>query len=81
MENLSLCLTPFQRKYLLKSLETNLRAEYRRRIEIMLLFDVGQTQAQICKALGCSQETARYWIAIAHLFQQNNYYSKGLGTG
>jgi hypothetical protein len=46
------CLTPFQRKLLLKSLQTDLRPEYRRRIEIMLLADTGQSQAQICKALG-----------------------------
>ncbi|MBC6431701.1 helix-turn-helix domain-containing protein [Nostoc sp. HG1] len=60
MENPGLCLTPFQRRYLLKSLETDLRTEYRRRIEIMLLFDAGESQTQICEALGCSQETARY---------------------
>jgi transposase len=59
------CLTPFQQKHLLKSLQTELRPEYRRRIEIMLLADEGQSQTQICKALGCCQETARYWIAVA----------------
>ena len=65
MENQGLYLTSFQHKLLLKSLETDLRPEYRRRIEIMLLADAGQSQAQICEALLCSQETARYWIAIA----------------
>ncbi len=65
MENHGLYLTSFQRKRLLKSLETDLRPEYRRRIEIMLLADAGQSQAQICEALLCSQETARYWSAIA----------------
>jgi hypothetical protein len=65
VETLGQCLTPFQRKLLLKSLEGDLRLEYRRRIEIMLLADTGQSQAQICKALGCSQEMARYWIAMA----------------
>lgn len=59
------CLTPFQRKLLLKSLETDLRSEYRRRIEIMLLADEGYSQTQICDTLGCSYETARYWMAIA----------------
>ncbi|NJM74367.1 MAG: helix-turn-helix domain-containing protein, partial [Scytonema sp. RU_4_4] len=54
-------LTPFQRQLLLKNLETDLRPEYRRRIEIMLLADIGQSQTQICEALKCSQETARYW--------------------
>jgi transposase len=65
VENQGLYLTPFQRKLLLKNLEADLRLEYQRRIEIMLLADAGQSQAQICEALGCSQETARYWIAIA----------------
>jgi putative transposase len=65
VENESKYLTPFKRKHLLKSLETDLRSEYRRRIEIMLLADAGQSQAQICKALGCSQETARHWIVMA----------------
>lgn len=58
-------LSPFQRKLLLKCLQTDLRPEYRRRIEIMLMADQGYSQTQICEALGCSQETARYWIAKA----------------
>lgn len=69
-------LTPFQRKLLLKDLQSESRPEYRRRIEIILLADLGKSQAQICAALGCSQETARYWIAItqagqAHLWEQS----------
>jgi putative transposase len=58
-------LTPFQRKLLLKKLEGDLRPEYSRRIQIMLMADAGHSQAQICTALGCSQETARYWIEMA----------------
>ena len=65
MENQGHCLTPFQRKLLLKRINADLRAEYRRRIEIMLLADRGRSQSQICVELGCSQETARYWIAMA----------------
>lgn len=57
-------LTPFQRKLLLKNLQTDLQPEYRRRLEIMLLADMGKTQTQICQILGCSQEMARYWIAM-----------------
>jgi hypothetical protein len=34
-------LTPFQRKALLKNLQNNSQPEYRRRIEIMLLADMG----------------------------------------
>lgn len=58
-------LTPYQRQLLLTSLQADLRPEYRRRIEIMLLADEGQSQTQICEALGCAPETARYWIAMA----------------
>ena len=54
-----------QRSRLQQSLLTPLRPEYRRRIEIMLLADQGYSQTQICERLGCSHETARYWIAIA----------------
>ncbi|MEC4819100.1 MAG: helix-turn-helix domain-containing protein [Scytonema sp. PMC 1069.18] len=79
MENQSLYLTPFQRKFLLKTLETGLRPEYRRRIEIMLLADVGQSQTQICEALGCSQETARYWIVIAQTGQAHHWSDRPMG--
>ncbi len=58
-------LTPFQRQVLLKNLAADLQPEYRRRLEIILLADMGKSQAQICEILGCSQEMARYWIAIA----------------
>ncbi|WP_026082353.1 helix-turn-helix domain-containing protein [Mastigocladopsis repens] len=58
-------LTPFQRKVLLKNLQTNFQPEYRRRLEIMLLADMGKSQTEICQILGCSQEMARYWIALA----------------
>lgn len=58
-------LTSFQRKLLLKSLPEDLRPEYRLRIQIMLLADTGESQAQICAELGCAQETARYWITMA----------------
>ncbi|WP_442936177.1 helix-turn-helix domain-containing protein [Nostoc sp.] len=58
-------LTPFQRQFLLRHLTPDLRPEYRCRIEIMLMVDAGQSQAQICQTLECSQDTARYWIAMA----------------
>ncbi len=79
MEKQSRYLTPFQRKVLLKSLETDLRSEYRRRIEIMLLVDQGQSQAQICKALGCSQEMARYWISMAQLGNAHHWNDRPIG--
>jgi putative transposase len=47
MEETGYCITPFQRKHLLKNLERDLRPEHRQRIEIMLLADEGLTQAEI----------------------------------
>lgn len=79
MEKQGLYLTPFQRKLLLKSLEGDLRLEYRRRIEIMLLADTGQSQAQICEALGCCQETARHWITMAQTGNAHLWNDRPMG--
>lgn len=79
MENSGYCLTSFQRKLLLKSLQSEIRSEYRRRIEIMLLADAGQSQSQICEALKCSQETARYWIGMAHSGQAHLWMDRSMG--
>ncbi|NEO13636.1 MULTISPECIES: helix-turn-helix domain-containing protein [unclassified Moorena] len=72
-------LTPDQRQLLLESLKTNLRPEYRRRIEIMLLADQGQSQTQICTALHCSQETARYWICQLQTGNMHNWNALPIG--
>lgn len=72
-------LTPFQRKLLIKNLTTNLRSEYRRRIEIMLLADLGQSQTEICTALNCSHETARYWIFMAQTGQAHQWKEIPIG--
>ncbi len=72
-------LTPFQRKHLEKSLETDLRPEYRRRIEIMLLADEGHSQTQICDRLGCSHETARYWIMMAQAGRSLSWSDRPMG--
>ena len=64
-DNQQQLLSPFQRKLLTQKLNTNIRSEYRRRIEIMLLADRGHSQTQICATLNCSHETARYWTHIA----------------
>lgn len=73
------CLTLFQRKLLLKSLQTDLRPEHRRRIEIMLLADEGKSQPEICKGLGCSPGTARYWIVMAQTGQAHNWDDRPMG--
>lgn len=72
-------LTAVQREILLKSMQADLRPEYRRRIEIMLLADMGYSQAQICTALGCSQEMARYWITIAEAGQAHKWNDHPIG--
>jgi transposase len=79
VENQSFYLTPRERELLLKSLQTDLRPEYRRRIEIMLLADAGQSQAQICEALLCAQETARYWITMAQTGQAHSWDDRAMG--
>lgn len=72
-------LTVFQRKALLKNLQANLQPEYRRRIEIMLLADIGKTQTQICKILGCCQEMARYWSALAQAGLAHRWQERPIG--
>lgn len=72
-------LTQFQRKALLKHLQSNLQPEYRKRIEIMLLADMGTSQTQICEKLGCSQEMARYWIGIAEAGLAHKWNERPIG--
>ncbi|AKG20241.1 helix-turn-helix domain-containing protein [Calothrix sp. 336/3] len=71
--------SPEQHQDLLKNLHHNLPIEYRRRIEIMLLADLGKSQAEICKILGCSQEMARYWITIAKAGFVEQWQQKPIG--
>ncbi|MBW4656500.1 MAG: helix-turn-helix domain-containing protein [Kaiparowitsia implicata GSE-PSE-MK54-09C] len=79
MENQGLYLTEFQRKLLLKRLQSDLRLEYRRRIEIMLLADAGKSQTEICESLKCSAETARYWTHIAQSGQAHRWDARPMG--
>lgn len=79
MEKPDKCLTPLVRKFLLKAVQTEVRPEYRRRLEIMLRADLGESQTQICAELGCSQETARYWIAMAQTGQAHNWKEHPIG--
>ncbi|KYC37656.1 transposase [Scytonema hofmannii PCC 7110] len=72
-------LTPFQRQTLLKNLQTNLQPEYRRRLEIMLLADMGKSQTQICQILGCSQEMARYWSSVAEAGLAHKWQERPIG--
>ncbi|MEM7591414.1 MAG: helix-turn-helix domain-containing protein [Cyanobacteria bacterium P01_A01_bin.83] len=58
-------LSNFERQILQSQLHQDSRPEYRRRIEIMLLADLGKSQSEICATLNCSNVTARYWIWMA----------------
>jgi len=72
-------LTSFQRKSLLRHLQTDLKPKYRWRLEIMLMADAGQSQTQICETLGCSQEMARYWITIAKAGLAHQWQDQPMG--
>jgi transposase len=74
-----LFLTTFQRELLLKSIQADLRPEYRRRIEIIMLADKGYSQTEICTSLGCSQETARHWIAMAQAGLAHKWNDRPIG--
>lgn len=45
----------------------------------MLLADEGHSQTQICQALGCAQETARYWISMAEVGQAHQWCDRTIG--
>jgi transposase len=44
-----------------------LRPEHRLRLEIMLRADRGESQNEICAALGCAPGTARFWMKMMEL--------------
>lgn len=73
MEKHGKYLTPFQYQLLYESLQADLSLEHRLRIEIMLLANAGYSQAQICKELECSQETARYWTIMVQTGQSHKW--------
>lgn len=48
-----------------EKLPADITPEARRRLEIILRTQLGQSQSIICRAVGCSKETARYWMSVA----------------
>lgn len=72
-------LTAFQRDLLEKAIAKEIRPEYQTRIQIMLWADRGYSQSQICKALGCSYATARYWITMARSGQSHQWHEQPIG--
>jgi transposase len=71
-------MSPFE-KLILEALSQDLRPEHRRRLEIIVRTEMGQSQAEICAALGCSPETARYWMTIAKTEQALDCYNRPIG--
>jgi transposase len=79
MEEQTQYLVALLAKFLPNELPDQLRPEYRRRLEIILRTNLGQSQAEICAALGCSQETARYWMTIAQTEEAKQRSTHPLG--
>jgi transposase len=51
--------------YVTENIPPTLRPQYRRRLEIILRTNMGQSQSEICAAVKCSEDTARYWMLMA----------------
>ena len=79
MVNQGQCLSPKERKFLHQILQTEIRAEYRCWIEIMLLADRGQSQTKICEAVECSSQTGQYWVTMAQAGQAHNWDTRAIG--
>jgi len=60
-------------------LPNDLEPVHRRRLEIAIRTHLGQSQAEICSAIGCSKDTARHWMTIAKTEGLNSWYSKPIG--
>ena len=58
-------LTDLLAQFLPEDLPPHLEPIHCRRLEIVIRTHMGQSQAEICSALGCSKDTARYWMTIA----------------
>jgi transposase len=72
-------LTPFQRKFLEKSLLETSGAKYLQRIKIMLLADEGKKNSEICQELGCSPTTVSRWVHIAKIGQAHCWQEGEIG--
>lgn len=72
-------LTPFQRKFLKKSLLETSGAKYLQRIKIMLLADEGKKNSEICQELGCSPTTVSRWVHIAKIGQAHCWGEEKIG--
>lgn len=62
-----------------EDLPPHLESIYHRRLEIVIRTHIGQTQAEICSALGCSKDTARHWMTIAKTEGLTRWYEQSIG--
>lgn len=58
---------------------SHLEPIHRRRLEIVIRTHMGQSQAEICSALGCSKDTARHWMTIAKNDGLTGWYEQPMG--
>ena len=72
-------LTPFQRQMLAEKIAKEPPNAYRQRLEIILLTDGGNTQAAICRSLGCSPGTASRWIQLTKAGLAHQYLDCPVG--
>lgn len=72
-------LTPFQRKFLEKSLLETSEGKYLQRIKIMLLADEGKKNHEICQELGCSPTTVSRWVHLAKIGQAHCWQKGKIG--
>ena len=62
-----------------KDLPPHQESIYHRRLEIQIRTHLGQSQAEICSALGCSKDTARHWMTIAKTEGLNRWDEQPIG--
>lgn len=62
-----------------EALAEDLEPIHRRRLEIAIRTHLGQSQAEICDALGCSKDTARHWMTIAKMEGLKSWYNQPVG--
>lgn len=72
-------ITELLAQILRQDLPENLETINRRRVEIVIRTQMGQSQTEICSALGCSKDTARHWMTIAKTQGFSNWYEHSIG--
>lgn len=62
-----------------EDIPSDLEPVHRRRLEIMIRTHLGQSQSEICSALGCSKDMARHWMTIAKTEGLSHWYNQPIG--